>query len=135
MFSDGLMDEFYAAHRNDGDIYAAYHGALRYVDALAHKRTNLKFLEIGAGTGGTTQGMLETLMQDGFVRCWEYVFTDISPEFFEKARRRFKEYESFVDYAMLDIEKDPTQQGFMEGGYDIVVAANVCISHWAILVS
>jgi predicted O-methyltransferase YrrM len=32
-----------------------------YIDALAHKTANMKFLEIGAGRGGSTNIMLEVL--------------------------------------------------------------------------
>ncbi|PYI17547.1 S-adenosyl-L-methionine-dependent methyltransferase, partial [Aspergillus violaceofuscus CBS 115571] len=81
--------------------------------------------EIGAGTGGTTARALEGLVGGtegpGFGK---YVFTDISTLFFEKARERFQGYEG-VEYRALDITKDPAEQGFEIGGFDVVVASNV----------
>ena len=90
--------------------------------ALSNKtpESPLKILEIGAGTGGTTAYVLPELDQ----LSTEYVFTDVSSLFTEKARQQFQAY-SFVDYRVLDIEKDPKTQGFLLQHYDIILAANV----------
>ncbi|MBI1357394.1 MAG: SDR family NAD(P)-dependent oxidoreductase [Acidobacteria bacterium] len=80
----------------------------------------LRILEIGAGTGGTTQRILPHLPTEAV----EYVFTDLSQLFLRKAREKFRDY-GFVDYKLLDIERDPVEQGFAEGSFDIVLAANV----------
>jgi NADPH:quinone reductase-like Zn-dependent oxidoreductase/SAM-dependent methyltransferase len=80
----------------------------------------IKILEIGAGTGGTTAYLLPQL----YSQLIEYTFTDISPLFTTKARQKFKDYSS-VNYRLLDIEKDPTLQGFKLHDYDIIIAANV----------
>ena len=84
----------------------------------------LRVLELGAGTGGTTAHLLPELQsQLGAERC-EYLFTDISPHFAEQARLRFETF-SFLDFAELDIETDPSIQGYVDESYDIIVAANV----------
>ncbi|MCM2373287.1 type I polyketide synthase [Aporhodopirellula aestuarii] len=82
----------------------------------------LRILEIGAGTGATTRAVLDTLPSD---RC-EYVFTDVAPGFLAAARRQFADYD-FVDFRVLDIERDPSTQGFEDSlqKFDIVIAANV----------
>jgi acyl transferase domain-containing protein/NAD(P)-dependent dehydrogenase (short-subunit alcohol dehydrogenase family)/acyl carrier protein len=81
----------------------------------------LRVLEIGAGTGGTTAGLLEVLPPDRT----DYLFTDISPRFTTAARAQFGGY-GFVSYRTLDIERDPADQGFTgEAGFDLIVAANV----------
>jgi acyl transferase domain-containing protein/acyl-CoA synthetase (AMP-forming)/AMP-acid ligase II/SAM-dependent methyltransferase len=80
----------------------------------------LKLLEIGAGTGGTTACVLPGLSSE----LTEYFFTDVSPWFLKKASEKFGEF-PFVRYATLDIERDPSQQGFEPGSFDIVIAANV----------
>ncbi|MGI5171383.1 SDR family NAD(P)-dependent oxidoreductase [Spirillospora sp. CA-253888] len=79
----------------------------------------LRVLEVGAGTGGTTAALLPVLPPDRT----RYTFTDLSPAFFTRARNRFAEYD-FLDYRTLDLNGDPVEQGLIEGGYDIVVAAN-----------
>jgi acyl transferase domain-containing protein/SAM-dependent methyltransferase len=80
----------------------------------------LRIVEIGAGTGGTTDAVLQTLCPGSF----EYCFTDISEFFFPRAEDRFSSYGSF-QCAVLDIEKPPTDQGFMPNGFQAVVATNV----------
>lgn len=59
------------------------------------------------------------------LRCKSYTFTDISPSFFEKAKERFSEHSDRMLFRTLDIEKDPAQQDFKPGSYDMVLAANV----------
>jgi len=59
-------------------------------------------------------------LRDGFNT---YTFTDISSGFFNKAKEKFGT-ENMV-FKTLDVEKDIIEQGYEEGKYDIVVAANV----------
>jgi SAM-dependent methyltransferase/NAD(P)-dependent dehydrogenase (short-subunit alcohol dehydrogenase family)/acyl carrier protein len=94
--------------------------ALRAFLATRAPGRRLRVLEIGAGTGGTTSYVLPLLPKDGV----EYTFTDLSPHFLDAAATRFAEY-PFVRRAVLDIESDPTVQGFQDGRYDVVIAANV----------
>jgi acyl transferase domain-containing protein/2-polyprenyl-3-methyl-5-hydroxy-6-metoxy-1,4-benzoquinol methylase/acyl carrier protein len=80
----------------------------------------LRILEIGAGTGGTTNTVVPALNE----RCAEYLFTDISQLFLSRARGKFSEY-PFMRYQLLDIEVDPATQGLANQGFDIVLAVNV----------
>ncbi len=88
--------------------------------ALNHQNKNIKILEIGAGTGGTTAYILPQIKERNF----EYIFTDVSPLFTTKAQQKFKNY-SGVRYQVLDIEKDPNLQGYQAESYPIIIAANV----------
>jgi acyl transferase domain-containing protein/acyl carrier protein len=80
----------------------------------------VRILELGAGTGSSTRHLLPHLPAG---RC-RYVYTDVSPVFTGRARETFADYD-FIDYRVLDIERDPTTQGFAEASFDLVVAANV----------
>jgi acyl transferase domain-containing protein len=80
----------------------------------------LRIVEIGAGTGGMTAGLLPLLPADQS----EYHFTDLDAGFLHKAQARFAAYD-FVRYQALDIEQVPTTQGFARHGADLVIAANV----------
>ena len=80
----------------------------------------LRVLEIGAGTGGTTAHVLPLLPADRT----EYVFTDVSPMFTARAAETFGGDSAFA-CRVLDIERDPAEQGFDGHGYDIILAANV----------
>jgi NADPH:quinone reductase-like Zn-dependent oxidoreductase/NADP-dependent 3-hydroxy acid dehydrogenase YdfG/SAM-dependent methyltransferase/aryl carrier-like protein len=80
----------------------------------------LRVLEVGAGTGGATSGLLSVLPP----HLTRYVYTDVSAAFFPRAQARFGGYD-FVEYRTLDLERDPGEQGFAHGEFDVVVAANV----------
>jgi len=94
--------------------------AVAGASAAALARRELRVLEVGAGTGGMTSALLPTLVPERTV----YVFTDVSPFFLARAREKFAAF-PFVRYGLLDIERDPVAQGYAEGGFDVVVAANV----------
>ncbi|RYP54562.1 hypothetical protein DL768_000622 [Monosporascus sp. mg162] len=91
----------------------------------AHYKPNLKILEIGAGTGGTTAAILPILRSEYDERMYfSYTYTDISSGFFVAAKERFREFDA-IDYRVLDISKDPLSQGFEAHSFDLIVAANV----------
>ena len=81
----------------------------------------LRVLEVGAGIGSATEYVLPELPAGQF----DYTYTDISAGFFADAEGRFSTPDTSIDYRVLDIEKDPVDQGFEAHGYDLVIAANV----------
>lgn len=80
----------------------------------------IRILEIGAGTGGTTAHILPVLKKHRV----RYAFTDVSLAFARKAKERFSQY-PFMEYRPLDIEKEPLSQGYEANAFDIIVGANV----------
>lgn len=121
LFNDGLMDRYY---RHVNDATSVFQKLATYIDNIAHKRPDMSILEIGAGTGNTTRDIIGALIRGGTERFNEYVFTDISPSFFEKARDSFQSYGNKMMFLPLNIEKDPLRQGFT-AKYDLIVASNV----------
>lgn len=96
-----------------------------FFELVSHENPNLRILEIGAGTGGTTAGVLGDLTSEFDERMYsEYHYTDISAGFFIAAKERFQDYQN-IHYAVLDISKDPIEQGFQAESYDIILASNV----------
>ncbi|KGO38831.1 Acyl transferase/acyl hydrolase/lysophospholipase [Penicillium expansum] len=92
---------------------------------LCHSRPTLRVLEVGAGTGGTTETILRELIRPDAIPCYSlYSFTDISAGFFPQAKERFG-YAPNMDYRVFDISKSPIEQGFEAGTYDIILAPNV----------
>ncbi|KAG6325504.1 Type I Iterative PKS [Claviceps purpurea] len=123
MLADGLLTRHYEADLMTellsqvlGDIVLSY----------SRLETNLRILEIGGGTAGTTLPVLEALSrttkQGAFL---EYTFTDISSGFFENARSKLARWSQRITYKKLDISKDPLTQGFEVEDFDVVIAANV----------
>ncbi|KAI0911302.1 hypothetical protein F4823DRAFT_636623 [Ustulina deusta] len=93
----------------------------RALAQITHRYPQSNILEIGAGSGGTTRKTLRAI-GDAFSH---YTFTDISSGFFEKGMEKFTAWRRKMTFKICDIEKDPIEQGFLEEGYDIIVAANV----------
>ena len=82
--------------------------------------SDLRILEIGAGTGGTAAFLLPSLSR----HLGEYCFTDVSMAFLNRARAALKTY-SNVNFHLFDVERDPDAQGFATQQFDVVIAANV----------
>ncbi|OQE25033.1 hypothetical protein PENFLA_c009G01366 [Penicillium flavigenum] len=93
----------------------------RMVSHIGHRYPQMKILEVGAGTGGSTRKILSYL-GDMFS---SYTYTDISSGFFEAAQERFRDFESRMVYKTFDMERPPASQGFIEGSYDVILASNV----------
>ncbi|KAJ2905390.1 hypothetical protein MKZ38_005488 [Zalerion maritima] len=91
------------------------------IKQMTHRFPHMKVLEIGAGTGGATKGILEAIGH----AFESYTFTDISTGFFMNAAELFAPWEDKIIFKALDIERDPLEQGYESRQYDLVVASNV----------
>ncbi|KAF6802944.1 polyketide synthase, partial [Colletotrichum musicola] len=118
LLADGILQHVYDCLLLDTESTA-------FMSLIGHKKPNLRVLEIGAGTGGATASTLRGLTSaDGKRMYQSYTYTDISSGFFADAKERFKEYPG-LEFALLDISKDPLEQGFEAESYDLVIAWNV----------
>ena len=81
---------------------------------------HLRVLEIGGGTGVSTQALLPVLQP----KQTNYTFTDIGSGFLTQAQQKFKDY-PFLEYRLLNIDKSPTEQGFEKYSFDVIIASNV----------
>ncbi|GAB2909095.1 hypothetical protein GCM10027075_05820 [Streptomyces heilongjiangensis] len=114
----------------DGNTVADHHNEIvarlvaGRVRALREARPDrpVRLMEIGGGTGGTTRRLLEAVAEHG--GAVQYRFTDVSPAFLPAARARFADTRVDFTCAVLDLDRDPVEQGFEAGSADIVVAAN-----------
>ena len=120
MLDGDLLFRLYA----DDSSSRCYSYMATYMKKLLFKHPFLRVLEIGAGTGGATVPLFRSKSQDKDLLLGGYDFTDISPGFFEAARSRLKEWESIIQYKVLDIAGDPVEQGFTEASYDVIIASN-----------
>ncbi|GKT51797.1 hybrid PKS-NRPS synthetase lepA [Colletotrichum spaethianum] len=120
MMEDNMLTRFYVDGHGLGPMND--HIA-RAVGQIVHRYPRANILEVGAGTGGTTRKVLRTVGN----AYGHYTFTDVSPGFFERAADRFSDHvrRHSMTFQVLDIEKDVMSQGFSEGAYDVIVAANV----------
>ncbi|MFE6489788.1 methyltransferase, partial [Streptomyces sp. NPDC057757] len=92
----------------------------------AHPGRPVRIVEVGAGTGGTSDRVLRLLATLGpDARHVDYRYTDVSASFFRAAEREFGGHGVPLRFDVLDLEKEPAAQGFEPGSADLVLAANV----------
>jgi len=77
-------------------------------------------LEIGGGTGATT----ETILNQLDLSAIAYSFSELSPFLLNQARQKFQGNHP-ITFHLLDIEKSPQAQGLSQQAYQIAIAANV----------
>jgi len=105
---------------------------LRYINTLAAQALDafvqaserpVRVMEVGAGSGATTASLLPMLDESA-----RYVFTDVSPVFLDAARARFADpsvrHAASLDFRLFDMDRDPVEQGFEAGSFDLIVSAN-----------
>ena len=87
----------------------------------AAEREKITILEVGAGTGATTEVVLGKIKDEGLCKAIErYNFTDLSRFFLEDAKKAYGNY-AFFSTAQLDIEAESVG----EERYDILIGAGV----------
>ncbi|MBT2385828.1 non-ribosomal peptide synthetase [Streptomyces sp. ISL-11] len=119
--------ELYASDRTPGvyarlfgPTYAAATDAVRAMTEQWPADRPLNVLEVGSGYGSLTQHLLPLLPAERT----EYVFTDISRYFTDRAQSAFDAY-PFVRYELFDLDLPPETQGFENHSADLVIAASV----------
>ncbi|KAK6853414.1 putative type I polyketide synthase [Apiospora arundinis] len=102
------------------------------VNLFVHHNPRAKILEIGAGTGGLTRCVLEVIgsrTETGTgPLASEYHFTDTSSEHLDAASKEFTVWDEIMTYQKLDINLDPSKQGFEYGAYDIIISSQALSS-------
>ena len=125
MLEQNLLSRYYLEGLKWGRANAKLGEMVRH---YAHKNPHAKMIEIGGGTGGATAHVLNAIgtAEDGLgPRAASYDFTDVSSGFFEAAKEKFQPWKDLMRFKKLNIEQDPSAQGFEEGTYDVVIACQV----------
>lgn len=119
----GLLSRF----RDDlGSTKRNYRAASLLVNNLAHQNPGMRILEVRAGQGGATRPILDILgAHPGEPPRFErYDFSDLSTRLFEDAKRNLEAWSSFLNFTVLDVEKDPVRQGHAFETYDLVIISD-----------
>jgi len=111
-----------ACQHRVADITAEY--LKRHAERSTSRGDLVRILEIGAGTGATTAFVLQAIPGSALGQV-RYTYTDVSPAFTAHGQARYAAQYPFVDYRVLDITRDPADQGFEPGSVDVVIASNV----------
>ena len=91
------------------------------VKAYSEPQKTFRILEIGAGTGGITKYIVDSLERQGVQ--FHYTFSDVSGALVAAVRRRFVGRDN-MEFVTLDIEKVPPEQHLRK--YHTVISTN-CI--------
>ncbi|KAI1279073.1 hybrid PKS-NRPS PsoA [Xylaria sp. FL0933] len=116
--TDGMLERLYIEGFGVPEVNNHF---TELLDHISHQYPRMRVLEVGAGTGGSTSVALQHLGSN----LEDYTFTDLSPTFFSAAGDRFSTYDDIMRYKVLNIEKSPTDQGFVAHSYDLIIAAHV----------
>jgi acyl transferase domain-containing protein len=99
--------------------------ALDFFQCIGHTYPNLRVLEVGAGLGTATVGFLKGLVRpSGQLLYSQYVYTDSLPGLVNAAKERFKR-QANLEFATLDINIDPADQGFQDRKFDLIISTDV----------
>ncbi len=129
LFPGGSLERVAGIYRGHAVADAANRLAAQRVRELCEARSlaaggkgPIRVLEVGAGTGGTSVFVLRELAS---VPRVEYVYTDVSRAFLAHGRSAFGGEFPFVEFRLLDVEREGAEQGFEAARFDVVVASNV----------
>ena len=117
-----------------GSVYKSHAQADYYNELLARtvaqsiaanlqNQEKYRILEIGAGTGASSEKLFEHL--EPYRQQLEYTYTDISNSFLLFAQTHFKPRVPYLITTPFDIERAPREQSLKTGYYDLVIGTNV----------
>ncbi|KAF2651814.1 hypothetical protein K491DRAFT_606161 [Lophiostoma macrostomum CBS 122681] len=103
------------------EVFTRGFDVMTFIKSVSHYKPNLRVLEIGSSHIAKSKLILEELSRDGRQLYSKYTFTarGIIPSQAQTAKH------VNIQYSILDLEKDPLEQGFEAGQYDLIVARNV----------
>ncbi|KAF2492668.1 hypothetical protein BU16DRAFT_620023 [Lophium mytilinum] len=113
-----------SCHRNPNDRIRPALESL--MDLMAFKNPGLRVLEIGAREGSTTREVLKsaairTVDGQKLPAISLYHLTDTEPDLLEAAKKKFEDEGIKMEFSILDINENLTDQGFQEGVYDVII--------------
>ncbi|KAF3064674.1 Conidial yellow pigment biosynthesis polyketide synthase [Daldinia childiae] len=116
-----------------GDVYATaplFRAATSFLSRFLSNvcerfqgKREIRILELGGGTGGTTKTLVDLFEKSDVKKRIVYTFSDVSRSLVAAAKRRFAQY-PFMEYAVIDIEKEPPTD--LQGRFDLIISTN-CI--------
>lgn len=121
MTDSGLLQQFFEELRTYPGAKKGNSYMNRFISQLSFRFPRMNILEIGAGDGAATSDIISAL--DGAYET--YTYTDSADESLKRASQRFERYSDRMDFVRYDMERRPKDQGFEEGGYDVVIARSM----------
>jgi SAM-dependent methyltransferase len=121
-----LWNEYFSNDNSGYNVYNSFGtlGILKW----AFKRNNIRFLEIGGGTGGASSALIDKLKEKNMLSAMaEYIFSDVSPIFLRIGNKAImSRVADDFNYSLkrLDFDKPIVEQGIKENEVDVVYGVN-----------
>ncbi|WP_232961269.1 class I SAM-dependent methyltransferase [Pseudomonas putida] len=125
LFPEGRTERAAALYRESLAAQYQHQAVAHWVAAWAARQGHgapLRVLEVGAGTGATTQAVLPALAKAGVEL--DYLCTDVSRYFAEQAVARHAHW-PWVRHGVFDIDRPALEQGRTTQTWDLIVAGGV----------
>lgn len=130
MFPDGSMELVSGVYKgneqadyfNDVLCQVVENIVAENIETLAEGE-KFTILEVGAGTGGTSNLLFQVL--GAYKDKISYVYTDLSKSFLFYAEKHYKTIAPYLETKLFNIEKSLVNQEVPLGSFDIVIGANV----------
>lgn len=100
LFPEGKFDYANALYKDTFIFKYLNYLILEEIQRTEQISENINILEIGAGTGSTTDALLPLIEKNEKI---SYYFTDISPIFIQEAKRRYGKVDNIL-YSKVDID-------------------------------
>lgn len=98
--------------------------AAEFLRCQARSQPGIRILEIGTGLGPSIDDFEHIKLPGGQLLYSQYVYTERSTVPLQVAKDRCKDF-SNMEFAVLDITRDPADQGFQGRQFDLVLANGV----------
>lgn len=96
-----------------------------YLKQLCFKYAHMSVLQTGVGTETATVSILQALTENERMPIERYDFTHPSTESLHQAQDLLQKWNGLIHFKMLDIVRDPVEQGFVEHSYDLIIATSL----------
>lgn len=98
-------------------------GYAEFFSLLGHSNPMMRVLTIGLGNGfAVQQGLCWLTSNNGTPMYSKYTVTDRAEDKACRAREAFS-WAPKIEFTVLDISRDPIEQGFETNGYDLIIAS------------
>ncbi|MBB6347807.1 pyochelin synthetase [Nonomuraea muscovyensis] len=125
LFPEGrvdLSDDLYSKALFNRWANAVTAAAVRRIAGAHDGHGPLRVLEVGAGAGGTSAGVLDALTATGV--DVDYLYTDLSQYFLNAAQDRFAVHE-WLRFGVFDLDRDHRAQSLSANSFDLIIAGDV----------
>lgn len=114
------LDKFYTS-----SLLAPTHAQMAaFFKVLVHKNPQMQILEIGAGSASAAKALLEALGDASGDMIEQYTLVDSNESTLAQAASRLGRWNSQIIFKTLNISKDPAEQDFQPGQYDLIIASS-----------